>query len=95
MAIFKGVNDPITIRFTLTAAQASGSSTLRIGTTLAFAGARPGVAVNGKSLTSPAAPTKIDSRGVTRGAYRGYGERHDFSLASGRLISGSNTVSER
>lgn len=40
MAAFKGVNDPVTIKFALTAAQASGAATLRIGTTLAFAGAR-------------------------------------------------------
>jgi len=93
MAIWKGVNDPVTIKFTLTAAQASGAATFRIGTTLAFAGGRPSVSVNGKAGTTPAAPTAIDSRGVTRGAYRGRGDVYDFAVASGGLVSGSNTVS--
>ena len=92
MAVWKGLND-VTIKFTLTSAQASGAATLRIGTTLSFAGARPGVNVNGNALTTPAAPTKIDSRGVTRGAYRGYGEIYDYAITSGRLVAGSNTVS--
>ncbi|KAL3419185.1 rhamnogalacturonase b [Phlyctema vagabunda] len=92
MAIWKGVNDPVTIKFTLTAAQATGAATLRIGTTLAFAGGRPSVAVNGKSLTVPAAPTVVDSRGVTRGAYRGRGEIYNLAIASGSLVTGSNTI---
>ena len=56
------------------------------------AGGRPSVAVNGAALAVPDAPTKIDSRGVTRGAYRGYGEIYNFALPAGRLVSGSNTV---
>ncbi|KAF7532452.1 hypothetical protein G7054_g7962 [Neopestalotiopsis clavispora] len=40
----------------------------------------------------PAAPTTIDSRGVTRGAYRGYGDVYDCALPSGTLVSGTNTV---
>jgi len=93
MAAFKGVNDPITIKFTLTLAQATGAATLRIGTTLSFAGGRPVVTINGKVGTTPAAPTAIDSRGVTRGAYRGWGDIYDFPIASGGLVPGSNTVS--
>lgn len=93
MAIWKGVNDPVTIKVTLTAAQATGAATLRVGTTLAFAGGRPTVSINGKAGTVPAAPTAIDSRGVTRGAYRGRGDIYDFAVASGGLVTGSNTVS--
>jgi rhamnogalacturonan endolyase len=92
MAAFKGVNDPVTIKFTLTAAQASAAATLRIGTTLSFAGGRPSVVINGKAGTVPAAPTAIDSRGVTRGAYRGYGNIYDYSIANGGLVTGSNTI---
>lgn len=40
MALFKAVNNPVTIKFTATSAQ-TGAATLRIGTTLAFAGGRP------------------------------------------------------
>ncbi|KAH7063647.1 putative rhamnogalacturonate lyase A [Macrophomina phaseolina] len=90
MALFKDVNDPLTISFTLTSSQATGAATLRVGTTLSFAGGRPSVTVNDYS-DSAAAPTKIDSRGVTRGAYRGYGEIYDFELPDGTL-STSNTI---
>lgn len=40
MAVFKSVNNPVTIVFTATSAQ-TGAATLRIGTTLSFAGGRP------------------------------------------------------
>ena len=56
MALFKDVNTP-----TLTSTQASGAATLRIGTTLSFAGGRPSIVVNIYSPATPAAPTKIDS----------------------------------
>ncbi|KAF2738498.1 Rhamnogalacturonase B [Polyplosphaeria fusca] len=92
MALFKAVNVPLKINFVLSAAQASGAATLRVGTTLAFAGARPNVRVNSWSGPTPAAPTKIDSRGVTRGAYRGFGEVYDFNMPAGTLVVGSNTV---
>jgi rhamnogalacturonan endolyase len=92
MALFKGVNAPLTIKFTLTAAQASGAATLRIGTTLAFASGRPATKINSFSAATPAAPTKIDSRGVTRGAYRGFGEVYNIAVPAGTLVSGSNTV---
>jgi rhamnogalacturonan endolyase len=91
MALFKDVNTPLTIKFTLSSSQL-GAATLRIGTTLSFAGARPSVSVNSWNGPTPAAPTKIDSRGVTRGAYRGFGEAYDFKIPAGTLLSGSNTV---
>lgn len=92
MALFKSVNTPLTIKFTLSSSQASGAATLRIGTTLSFAGARPSAVINSYTPATPAAPTKIDSRGVTRGAYRGFGEIYDYTLPAGTLISGSNTI---
>jgi rhamnogalacturonan endolyase len=90
MALFKSVNSPVTIKFSLSSAP--GAATLRIATTLSFAGGRPQPVVNSWTGTAPAAPTKIDSRGVTRGAYRGYGEVYDFSIPSGTLVAGSNTI---
>ena len=91
MALFKAVNAPVTIKFTLSSAP-SGTTTLRIGTTLSFAGGRPAAVINSYTAATPAAPTKIDSRGVTRGAYRGYGEVYDVSIPAGTLIAGSNTI---
>ncbi|KAK2809818.1 hypothetical protein FQN50_003458 [Emmonsiellopsis sp. PD_5] len=92
MALFKSVNSPVTIEFSLSAEQ-TGAATLRIGTTLAFAGARPQATINSFAADAPPAPTKIDSRGVTRGAYRGYGEIYDVEIPEGTLVEGSNTVS--
>jgi rhamnogalacturonan endolyase len=91
MAIWKGYN-PLTIKVTLTAAQATGAATFRIGTTLSFAGGRPYITVGSWTSTTPAAPTKIDSRGVTRGAYRGFGEVYDLAIPAGTLVTGSNTI---
>lgn len=48
--------------------------------------------VNSWSGRVPAAPTRIDSRGVTRGAYRGYGEAYEFAIPAGTLVSGKNTI---
>lgn len=92
MALFKAVNSPQAISFSLSSA-ITVSATIRIATTLAFAGGRPGVSVNGYACATPAAPTAIDSRGVTRGAYRGYGEVYDCAIPAGNLVKGANTVS--
>jgi len=36
--------------------------------------------------------TKIDSRGFTRGVYRGYGEVYTFTIPAGNLVAGSNNI---
>ncbi|KAG8684145.1 hypothetical protein FRC09_015583 [Ceratobasidium sp. 395] len=58
MAQIKAVNNPTTIKFTLTSSQ-TGAATLRIGTTLSFAGGRPQVTVNGWPGPAPDAPVDI------------------------------------
>ncbi|KAL2119984.1 hypothetical protein VTJ04DRAFT_6945 [Mycothermus thermophilus] len=90
MAVFQGVNNPVTIRFNLNSAP--GAATLRIATTLSFMGSRPRATVNNWTGPAPPAPTKIDSRGVTRGAYRGYGEVYTVDIPAGVLVAGSNTI---
>ncbi|KAJ4272002.1 hypothetical protein NW762_000712 [Fusarium torreyae] len=90
MAIFKAVNNPVTIKFDLPSA-ISGQATLRIGTTLAFASGRPQVTI-GSFKKAFDSPVKIDSRGVTRGAYRGNGEVYDAVIPAGTLKKGSNTI---
>lgn len=69
MAIFQDIG-AVTIRFALASGQ-GGARTLRIGTTLAFAGARPVVTCGTWTSAVPAIPTQPDSRGVTRGTWRG------------------------
>ncbi|KAI0485126.1 Rhamnogalacturonase B, N-terminal-domain-containing protein [Xylariaceae sp. FL0804] len=92
MAIFKSVNDGQVISFSADADAAASAATLRMATTLAFAGGRPQATVNDYVCESPSAPTEIDSRGVTRGAYRGRGEVYECSVPAGTLVSGENTV---
>ncbi|KAK6540148.1 hypothetical protein TWF694_008969 [Orbilia ellipsospora] len=91
MAIFMSVNNGQKITFSLSSAL-TVASTLRIATTLSFAGGRPQAIVNGYTCAAPAAPVKIDSRGVTRGAYRGYGEVYTCTVPANTLVSGTNTV---
>jgi len=91
MAVFQSVNNPVIIRFNLSTVP-SGTPTVRVATTLSFAGSRPRIDMNGWTGLAPPAPRKIDSRGVTRGAYRGYGEVYDVVIPNGRLVSGWNTL---
>ena len=57
MAVFQSVNNPVTIRFSLASAPA-GAATLRIATTLSFAGSRPQANVNGWTGPAPSAPAR-------------------------------------
>ncbi|KAL2796419.1 rhamnogalacturonate lyase A [Aspergillus keveii] len=91
MAVFKSVNNPVTIKFTATSSQ-TGAATLRIGTTLSFAGGRPQATINSYTGSAPSAPTNLNSRGVTRGAYRGFGEAYDVSIPAGTIVAGTNTI---
>ncbi|KAG9218287.1 hypothetical protein CCMSSC00406_0009901 [Pleurotus cornucopiae] len=90
MAIFKTIG-AVTVRFTLNSNQL-GARTLQIGTTLAFAGGRPQVTVNGWSGPQPPAPSQPDSRGVTRGTWRGNNIMYTVNIPSGTLVSGTNTL---
>ncbi|KAG9127072.1 hypothetical protein FRC07_000795 [Ceratobasidium sp. 392] len=88
--LFIAVNNPTTIKWTAASSQL-GARTLRIRATSSFNGGRPTVKVNSWSSSSPAAPTKIDSRGVTRGTWRGYNQLYEFPIPAGTLVTGSNT----
>ncbi|KAJ7050002.1 polysaccharide lyase family 4 protein [Mycena amicta] len=89
MAIFQAIG-ALTIRSTLTSAQI-GARTLSIATTLAFAGARPVVTVGSFTSATPAIPTQPDSRGVTRGTWRGNNILYTYAIPSGALVVGTNT----
>ncbi|KAI1371237.1 polysaccharide lyase family 4 protein [Hypoxylon crocopeplum] len=91
MAIFTDVNNGQVISFSLDSSIGS-DATPRIATTLAYAGGRPQASVNDYACAAPSAPTAIDSRGVTRGAYRGRGDVYDCTIPSGTLTSGDNTI---
>ncbi|KAI0756084.1 polysaccharide lyase family 4 protein [Daedaleopsis nitida] len=90
MAIFKAVG-PVGVHFNLTSSQI-GARTVKIATTLAFAGGRPTIVVNGWSSSTPAVPNQPDSRGVTRGTWRGNNIEYTYAVPSGTLVAGSNTM---
>ncbi|KAG8688067.1 hypothetical protein FRC11_006114 [Ceratobasidium sp. 423] len=90
MAIFKDIG-PVTVRWALSSSQL-GARTLEIGVTLAFAGGRPQVVINGWTGPAPAAPNQPDSRGVTRGTWRGNNTRYTVSIPDGVLISSAVNV---
>lgn len=92
MALFSKTGGNATITFQVTSSQ-TGTRTLKIGTTLSFKGGRPAPSANGVwTGTDPGAPVLIDSRGVTRGGYRGYGESYTWSIPSGVLKVGANKL---
>ncbi|CAE6478286.1 unnamed protein product [Rhizoctonia solani] len=91
MAQFISVNNPTTIKWTASSSQI-GARTLRIRTTSAFASGRPSIKVNSWSSATPAAPTKVDSRGVTRGTWRGLNQVYEYAIPAGTLVAGSNTI---
>ncbi len=92
MAIFTDVNNNFEIQFSLDEEISADTVTVRIATTLAFAGGRPQITLNDDECEAPEAPAEIDSRGVTRGAYRGNGEVYSCDFEKGSLVVGDNSV---
>ncbi|KAI1083383.1 polysaccharide lyase family 4 protein, partial [Whalleya microplaca] len=91
MALFSKTGGNVEVNFDLAQSQVQ-DLTLRVGTTLSFKGGRPSVAIGSWTGKDPGAPKLIDSRGVTRGAYRGYGEVYTWSVPSSALTTGQNTL---
>jgi rhamnogalacturonan endolyase len=94
MAEFKATNSPLAVTFPLTTVPAAGVR-LRIATTGGFAGGRPAVSIGG--FTSPAAaspaPVNLNSRGITRGTWRGVNVTYTFTIPAKALKAGTNTLS--
>jgi rhamnogalacturonan endolyase len=94
---FKDVNNTPRIVFNLTAAQAATPLTLRIGITLAFAGGRPFITVNsGQSYawtsSIPSPSNQPNSRGITRGTWRGNNTLFTYNIPTSALRAGTNTI---
>jgi len=94
MAEFKSVNSPLALSFPLAAVPATGVR-LRIATTGAFAGGRPAVSIGGFTSAASAspAPANLNSRGVTRGTWRGITVTYTFTIPASALKAGANTLS--
>lgn len=96
MAQFMGVNNSRRFTFTLTTAQVQ-NLTFRVGITLGFEGARPKITVNsGQSYAwtsgNPTASVDLNSRGITRGTWRGDNQIYTFSIPSSAFRAGTNTI---
>jgi rhamnogalacturonan endolyase len=94
MVQFMGVNNSQRITFNLTSVQAL---TLRIGITLGFEGGRNRVTVNsGQSYawtsSIPAASRDLNSRGITRGTWRGDNQLYTYNIPTSALRVGTNTI---
>lgn len=107
MALWSKQGGAVTVNFSLTQVQVK-AHVLRIGTTLSFKGGRPSVKIGSWTGSDPGAPVSdsrrknrirltwqqklIDSRGLTRGAYRGYGEVYTWSVPASAFKAGANTL---
>ena len=94
MAEFKATNSPLAVTFPLTTVPAGGVR-LRIATTGGFAGGRPAISIGGFSSPASAspAPVNLNSRGVTRGTWRGVNVTYTFTIPAKALKTGTNTLS--
>jgi rhamnogalacturonan endolyase len=86
-----GVNNPTTIKFTLTAAQVA-AHTVKLGITTAYAGGRPKLTVNSWTSANPAAPSEPSTRTLTIGSYRGNNTTYTFSVPASAFVTGQNTM---
>jgi rhamnogalacturonan endolyase len=66
--------------------------TLRVGLTIAYAGGRPTVQVNGWSSALPAAPNAPKTRSLTVGTYRGNNTMYTFNIPASQLVVGTNVL---
>lgn len=89
---WKDVNGSQAVQFNLTAAQAAAAHTVRVGITVAYAGARPKINVNSWSSANPAASTQPGTRSLTVGSYRGNNTTYTFSVPASAFVAGANTL---
>jgi len=88
---WKDINGDQAIQFTLTSSQLV-DSTIRIGITTAYAGARPQIAVNSWTSPIPPASAQPSSRTLTVGTYRGNNRTYSFSVPARALVVGKNIL---
>ncbi|KAL4155189.1 hypothetical protein PRNP1_007302 [Phytophthora ramorum] len=92
MAMFRAVNDPITLSFTLTSGQAADARTLKIGLTLAQSSGRCSVTVNSDWTADVPASVAVSTRGVTRGVTLGNYKLYEYTIPTSALLTGTNEI---
>ncbi|MCC4597909.1 polysaccharide lyase family protein [Xanthomonas campestris pv. phormiicola] len=89
---WRGVNAPTRIQFVL-AANEVRDYRLRLYVPLAQANGRPQLSVNARwNGPAPPAPEQPDSRGITRGTYRGNNTEYDIDIPAAALQAGGNSL---
>ena len=88
---WKDVNNNMVIKFNLEPSQIA-NYTLRVGTTVAYSGARPKTQVNGWISANPAAPNQPKTRSLTVGTYRGNNNLDTFNIPASALVAGQNVI---
>ncbi|KAL3674279.1 hypothetical protein V7S43_000234 [Phytophthora oleae] len=91
MAMFREVNDPITINFELTKEQIGKDRTLKLGIPLSQNNGRCSVTVNKFSAKTPMSAA-VKTRGVTRGVTVGKYMFYDYAIPKTALVEGSNHI---
>ena len=92
MAVFAKTGGTAQVSFSLTKEQASAGAKLVVGTTLSFKGGRPKPTIGKWTGATPKTPRDLNSRGITRGGYRGFGEMYEFPVPASALVAGKNTL---
>ncbi len=88
---FKDVNNPTTVKFTLSSSQVA-ARTVRIGITAAYAGGRPQITVNSWTSAAPSPSSQPSSRSLTIGTYRGNNTLYTYAVPASAFVAGSNTM---
>lgn len=88
---WKEIQPTQVVKFELTEAQRV-ASTIRVGITIAYEGARPKIAVNNWNSTNPASSSQPDSRSLTTGSYRGNNTTFTFAVPASAFVAGTNTL---
>lgn len=88
---WKDVNGAQVVQFVLSSGQLV-ASTIRIGITVAFEGARPKIQVNAWSSSNPSPSSQPDTRTLTVGTYRGNNTTFTFSVPASAFVTGTNTL---
>jgi rhamnogalacturonan endolyase len=88
---WKAINNPTTVRFTLSSSQIA-ARTVRIGITAAYGGGRPQITVNSWTSPAPSPSSQPDSRSLTIGTYRGNNTLFTYSVPASAFVAGTNTM---
>ncbi|KAL4128203.1 hypothetical protein PRIC2_007196 [Phytophthora ramorum] len=92
MAMFRAVNDPITINFELTKEQTGKDRTLKLGVPLSQNNGRCSVTVNNDFSPKTPMSAAVKSRGVTRGVTVGNYMFYDYTIPTTALVEGTNQI---